>query len=122
MGHGSFVGCSECRARATSYVVGHGSFVGCRARATSYVEGHGSFVGCRARATSHVVGHGSFVGCRARATSYVVGHGSLVGRGHIVHYSNRCTPRLGVKYLKIKINTGPAVGKIFHKNICNGVP
>ena len=81
LGHGSFVGCSECRARATSYVVGHGSFVGCSE--------------CRARATSYVVGHGSFVGCRARATSYVVGHGSFVGRGQIVHYSNRCTPRLG---------------------------
>ena len=74
--------------------MGHGSFVGCRE--------------CRARATSYVVGHGSFVGCRARATSYVVGHGS---------YSNRCTPRLGVKYIKIKINTGPAVGKIFHKKL-----
>ena len=75
--------------------LGHVSSVGCRARATSYVVGHGSFVGCRARATSYVVGHGSFVGCRAQATSYVVGHGSLVGRGRIVHYSNRCTPRLG---------------------------
>ena len=49
LGHGSFVGCSECRARATSYVVGHGSFVGCRARATSYVVGHGRLVDCRVR-------------------------------------------------------------------------